>query len=407
MRRIIFPQEASVPSIWNRYSDAKRRSCMLMVTHTCNLNCSYCYETHKDNQMMTLAMAQEIIKKEFEQFKNNSIYEDILIDFMGGEPLMNFPLIRDIVEWLEKDYPNFPWLCYATTNATLIYEARKKWFRNHKDSIVLGGSYDGTAAIQITNRGEEASKADLEFLHSCWPYQGFRMTISKETLPQLASAIIEMQRKGYTLEAALAQGVDWNQDDARLYLEQLRILKNSYLSDESLFPINIMTKPLAFIGNSTNSLTQTKFCGTGTNMVTYDVDGSAYGCHMFTPIVLGKEKALKVNQIDWSCKTIAEDPVCGKCVLKCWCPTCMGFNYRYRGDVAKRDLRWCKMILAEALVVCEFQIEYLTSNHTIWGEKDGQYAQQALEAYSVLSHLNIEDFDAPFLCKSCPQGERR
>ena len=406
MRSVVFPQEAAVPSIWDRASDAKRRSCMLMITHACNLNCSYCYETHKDNQMMTFAMAQNIIKKEFEQLKNSSDFEYILIDFMGGEPLMNFSLIKDVVEWLEEDYPDFPWLCYATTNGTLIFEDRKKWFREHKNSIVLGGSYDGTQQIQICNRGENSANADLEFLHSCWPYQGFRMTISKESLPNLANAIIETQKKGYTIEAALAQGVDWTEDDARLYLEQLRILKKVYLENESLRPINIMTKPLAFIGDFTNTLQQGKFCGTGTNMVTYDVDGTAYSCHMFTPIVLGKDQALQLNQIDWTNKSIAEDPGCSKCVLKCWCPTCMGFNYRYRGDVAKRDFRWCKMILAEALAVCEFQIEYLTSNHTIWAEKDGLYAQYALDAYNVLGGLNIETFNTQSLEEACPQEER-
>ena len=64
------------------------------------------------------------------------------------------------------------------------------------------------------------------------------------------------------------------------------------------------------------------------------------------------------------------------------------------------------MILAEALAVCEFQIEYLTSNHTIWAEKDGLYAQYALDAYNVLGGLNIETFNTQSLEEACPQEER-
>lgn len=396
MRKITFPQEHPIPSIWDRSSDAHRRSCMLMITHACNLNCSYCYESHKDNSMMTLSTAQSLILREFEMLKTNDTFTEILIDFMGGEPLMNFDLIKSVVEWLEESYPNIPWLCYATTNATLLTEERKAWFREHKDSIILGGSYDGTSQMQILNRGESSERADLEFLHSCWPYQPFRMTISKESLPDLATGILDMQRKGYHLEAALAQGIEWTTEDAILYMEQLRLLKNAYLKDSSLRPINIMTKPLAFIGETPTELTQTKFCGTGTNMVTYDVDGEPYGCHMFTPVVLGKEHALQLNKVDWKNEKISEDDHCRTCILKCWCPTCMGFNYRYRGDLAKRDLRWCQMILAEALVVCEFQIEYLTTKHTTWGDKDGLYAQYASDAYTALSSLRVEDAKSPF-----------
>lgn len=395
MRKLFFSKSKAVSSIWNRSSDTKRRSCMLLVTHACNLNCSYCYETYKDDQMMTFSTAQKIIKNELEHFDSNA-FEDLLIDFMGGEPLLNFPLIKEVVEWLEKDYPDFPWLCYATTNATLLCDDRKKWFEEHKNSIVLGGSYDGSPRLQAINRGEKALNADLEFLHFCWPYQGFRMTISKETLPNLANSIIDMQKKGYTLDVALAQGIDWSDDDAKIFLEQLRVLKNAYLKDESLYPINIMTRPLASIEKGVEGQMQKKFCGTGTNMVTYDVDGTAYGCHMFTPIVLGKERALQINKVNWENEEIGEDPYCCECIFKCWCPTCMGFNYRYRGDLAKRDTRWCKMILAEAIAVCEFQIEYLTSNHTIWGEKDSIYAQYALDACGVLSSLSLKTSNSPF-----------
>lgn len=37
---------------------------MLMITHACNLNCSYCYESHKRNAYMTVELAKEIISKE-------------------------------------------------------------------------------------------------------------------------------------------------------------------------------------------------------------------------------------------------------------------------------------------------------------------------------------------------------
>ena len=72
--------------------------------------------------------------------------------------------------------------------------------------------------------------------------QTFQMTISKETLPTLAEGVLEVQRKGYEISASLAQGVDWNLDDALLYREQLCMLKDAYLKDTSLKPFNRLTR---------------------------------------------------------------------------------------------------------------------------------------------------------------------
>ena len=87
---------------WDFEPSARRRTCMLMVTHACNLNCSYCYETHKKNAYMDVNLAKEIILREAQFVNDSDQFDELQIDFMGGEPFMNFPLIKDIVEWLEN-----------------------------------------------------------------------------------------------------------------------------------------------------------------------------------------------------------------------------------------------------------------------------------------------------------------
>lgn len=93
---------------------------MLMVTHACNLNCSYCYESFKRNSYMSFEMAKEIILKEAHMVAESDRFDEIQVDFMGGEPLMNFPLIKQIVEWLKNGGIDIPWICFASTNATLL-----------------------------------------------------------------------------------------------------------------------------------------------------------------------------------------------------------------------------------------------------------------------------------------------
>lgn len=383
------------------YPDSKLRcrTCMLMVTHACNLDCTYCYETHKDNKMMSFDLAKSIIIKEAELVQNDSRFDELEIDFMGGEPLMNFDLIKKIVEWLETNPISVPFICFATTNGTLLDEERKAWFKKYRDLVWLGVSYDGSTEMQRKNRGIEEKSVDFSFFHEVWPRQGFKLTVSKESLPHLAAGILESQRKGYRLAASLAQGVDWNDADAELYFEQLRLLSQASFDDPDLVPINLLTRPL--FGLTSPSQHQKRFCGTGVYMATYDVDGRSYGCHMFSPVVLGQNGALETSEVEWTCETIAEDQRCKECCLKDYCPTCMGFNYHYRGDLSKRDFRWCKMILAEAIASCEFQIKMLARQESLT-EEEAKHGQCALDAYPLLSALAIRKTRPPF--KLCRHG---
>ena len=65
--------------------------------------------------------------------------------------------------------------------------------------------------------------------------------------------------------------------------------------------------------------------------------------------------------------------------------------------MAKRDIRWCKMILAEALASCEFQIRVLTSRREKLDEVEAYYAQYALKAYPLLSQFSMATSQSPYV----------
>lgn len=382
-------------NIWEEEHSSKRRVCMLMITHACNFKCSYCYETHKQNTYMTVDLAKQIISEEAEMIESSDKFDEIQIDFMGGEPLMNFTLIKEIVEWLEKGAINVPWVCFASTNATLINDDIKDWLKKHKKYMILGISYDGTSKMQSQNRGTDNYEIDLDFFYNLWPEQTFQMTISKETLPFLAEGVLSVQRKGYEINASLAQGINWTMEDAKLYREQLCLLKEAYLKDVKLRPFNRLTRYVDVFNLAPTERRQIHGCGSGLNMVTYDVDGKKYGCHMFTPIVLGTG-AIGVNAIEWEKEDLMADPYCETCVLRRFCPTCPGFNYKFRGSFASRDKRWCPLVLAEAMTACEFQIERIAMINHLSAE-DAEHAQTAIKAYNVLKHLDLEKSVSPYV----------
>ena len=379
---------------WGYEGSTRRRTCMLMVTHACNLNCSYCYESHKKNAYMSVDLAKKIILKEAQFVKDSQNFDEMEIDFMGGEPFMNFPLIKEIVEWLEGGVINIPYVCFATTNGTLLTDEIKNWLREHKNTFVAGASYDGNSEMQSTNRGTDKYNLDLDFFNELWSYQPFHMTISKETLPNLAQGVLDIHKKGYKFDASLAEGVDWTLEDSLIYREQLCVLKDTYLKNDSLTPFNRLTRYINVSNVSATEKIQEKWCGAGKYMATYDIDGKKYGCHMFTPVVLG-DKALLADMVEWDAPESTADNYCKNCVLRNFCSTCAGFNYKYRGHLAIRDKRWCPMILAEALTACEFQIELISKMDKL-NIQDAQHGKAALQAYKVLKNLDIKKSQSPY-----------
>ncbi len=384
------------PIIENVPDNPYRRTCMLMVTHRCNLNCTYCYETHKDNREMSFDMAKSILLKEFEFVNNSDKFKEIEIDFMGGEPLINFPLIKQIVEWLDDEPPPVPYICFASTNGTLLDDEMKAWCERHRSSLYLSVSYDGYGSIQAINRGDKTNEIDYDFFRRLWPEQTFKFTISKDGLPNLAKSFIDAHKKGYLLAGSLAQGLEWNANDAKVYLEQLRILYNFYLDNLNVKPVNLLTR-FILVENSQCQRKQCKFCGTGDYMQTYDTDGNSYGCHMFTSIVCGEDKKITTTDIDWHDPRIAEDDFCTNCCIKNFCPTCMGFNYHYRGNLASRDKRFCNMVLAEAIASCEFQMNRLAICDELITVDDAVFAKTALNAYRILGQFDVEKSIPPFM----------
>lgn len=384
--------------IWATEPGETRRTCMLMITHSCNLNCTYCYEKFKSEKKMSFETAKEIILRECEIVKNDDRFDGLEIDFMGGEPMVNFGLMKQIVEWGEALPLPVPHIYFMTTNGTLFTEEAKRWFEKYKDVFWVGTSYDGTPEMQEKNRGQ-SNKVEMEFFYNLWPKQEFHMTVSKETLPNLAEGVLAIQRKGYSLIASLAEGILWTEDDVKIYYDQLLKLKNAYLEDLTLRPINLLVHQL-FINSSDQikNVEQKKYCGTGTYMQTYDVDGKAYGCHMFTPIVLG-ERAFTSETVDWECAANTIDPFCKECVLKNICPTCAGFNFNYRNNIAERDKNLCNITLVQMMVAAEFQLEILTASRKVLSDKDAKYVKLLLEAIPVLQQFNPFTTKAPFVSK--------
>lgn len=131
----------------------------LQVTQACNLRCKYC--AYSDNNGMERKhtaknMAWYTAKKALDFFHTHSIDSRfITIGFYGGEPLLNFDLIKKSILYSEQIFEGKPLLFSMTTNATLLTEDVLCFLE--KRDVALTISLDGPKQLNDMNRVFESS----------------------------------------------------------------------------------------------------------------------------------------------------------------------------------------------------------------------------------------------------------
>lgn len=367
--------------------------CTMMLTHGCNLNCVYCFEKFKDaRKNMTFETAQYIINKEVQKFHDAHREGQLKFDFFGGEPLLRFSLIQQVCMWAwEQNFP-VPITFSITTNGTLLDENKKDWLRQHKDKIRLIMSVDGMDDTQGANRGCHINMDAMTFLFETWPDTHVKATASKESIHSFGEGIVYWLKQGKQVEASFGVGVDWNKEDAAAYKRALEIVGDYCLEHMDIKPMGILMYPYTRLLEPLCNQIPPLNCGIERSMILYDYDGKEYPCHLFLPIVHG-DKDVKgyLNTISWKTPERFWEGDCKKCELRQICRTCYGFNYTQRGDVANRDKRLCNMLLAEAQIGSQFQINYymkLSTNRELTTE-ELLYLQAALVCYEKFKNFSF------------------
>lgn len=332
-------------------------SITLTLTEACNLKCYYCYEEQKTTKTMSFKTAKRIIDNEL-GLKDD--FDIMTIDFFGGEPFLEFDLLKTICEYVWSKEWNKEYRFFVSTNGTLIHGEIKEWLKQHKEKIWVGLSYDGNYEMQDINRCNSSDKIDLSFFAENWPTQGVKMTITPKTLPHLANGVIFLHEQGFNVNCNLAYGLDWSNLQYDTILEkQLSILINYYCSHPEIKPCSMLDMEISYVGIA-SQLEYTKWCGAGTSMRVYSTDGICYPCHFFEPLALGEEKAIKSFDIDFSQAVQLQDKDCNGCCLLPVCPTCYGSNYATTGDVSQKDKNICRLTKIMALANSFLKYKLLT-----------------------------------------------
>lgn len=335
----------------------RRKSLAITLTQRCNLNCTYCYENNRSSEKIDIDLAKNKIKEHISRIKRN---EEIEISFHGGEPFLEFDLLKEICDWYWKEKFPIKSIFFVTSNGTLIHGEIQKWLKNNRDKIYVALSIDGTREMHNINRSSSFDLIDLDFFSESWPIQPVKMTISEETINHLSDGIIFLHKKNLLIQANFAYGINWESNKNITALNSnLKKLINYYLQIPSITPCDILSMDISLISSQKEK--KDKWCGVGTDMTAIDIDGQEYPCHLFFPMALNKK-----TSFDWNDTELLLDNNCIKCPIYNICPTCYGINLINNGHPAIRDRNLCVLTKIRAKASSLFEakkIEYHTINN--------------------------------------------
>lgn len=335
------------------------------ITERCNLDCKYCYEKNKTLKTIDIEKAKKLV--DIILIEENT-YDSCVIEFIGGEPLLEIGLITQIIEYIESELIrlNHKWkhtLMYLfTTNGTVFTDDAKKLLTKIKNFASVGLSLDGIKYVHDLNRNNSYDKLmeNFNWWRETFPLSVTKSTVNRESLPYLFESVKHLIELGLTYIYINNVFEDiWKPEDTNIYKEQLTLIAD-YLIDNSLYDKVFVSYFSSRVETDSNLVGQTNFCGCGTSMLSMDCSGKLYPCLRFQPIDSGIGLSIgdvdnginfdKMIQFAFCNMNNLRDEYkekCAKCRAKTVCTWCTANNYNQTGSIFKRGVMPCSMIEAQ------------------------------------------------------------
>ena len=370
------------------YPEEKREfyNITLQVTENCCMACTYCYQHHKTNNMMTFDIAKLTIDKLLnDQFElvNTKNTCGIVLEFIGGEPLLQIDLLEQICSYTIREMIrlNHPWLYFlrlSNCSNGLLYNTPKvqEFFKKYNNFISFSISIDGDKELhdlcRLDLEGNGTYDRAIEAVHKHKQIYDIipstKMTLSPENINYTKKALLNLINEGYTIipfNCVFEKG--WDYSHAKILYNQLKEIAD-YLIESNLYnKINIRMFQENF-ANPMDEEDNQNWCG-GVNMksLALDYKGDIYPCIRYMNSSLnGRQKGLNVGNIKTGYLKTQEEQdnfkivtditrrsqstdECFYCPIARGCAWCSGYNYEEFGTPNKRATYTCVMHQAQAL----------------------------------------------------------
>ena len=347
----------------NRYSVIK--ALCLHVAHTCNLNCEYCFASqgkyHGDRALMSLEVGKRALDFLVE---NSGTRTNLEVDFFGGEPLMNWEVVKDIVRYgreLEKTHKK-KFRFTLTTNGVLLNDDVIDFANKEMHNVVL--SLDGRREVHDHLRKTVNGKGSYDTIVPKFQHfverrgdQGYYMrgTFTHNNV-DFTNDIFHMADLGFTelsMEPVVCKPDDpyaLTEDDLPALFEQYEILAKEMLKRDREgkgftfyhYMIDLKGGPCIY--------KRISGCGSGTEYMAVTPWGELFPCHQF----VGDEKYSLGNIWDGVknkeaqqefklCNAYAREE-CRDCWAKLYCSGgCAANSYHATGSITGVYEYGCKL----------------------------------------------------------------
>ena len=327
----------------------------LHVAHTCNLNCSYCFASQGKYKGDRALMSLEVGKRALDfLIENSQGRHNLEVDFFGGEPLMNFDMIKELVKYAREREKqcNKNFRFTLTTNGVLVDDDVIEFSNKEMSNVVL--SLDGRKEIHDKYRVDYAGNGSWEkivpkfqrFVEKRENKNYYMRGTFTHANPDFLNDIKEMLSLGFT-ELSMEPVVTSPDDPSALTEEDLPIVLEAYEKlAELMLKRNEEGKPFTFyhymidLKGGPCIYKRVSGCGSGTEYMAVTPWGDLYPCHQF----VGDEKFKLGNIWDgvtntdiqnefMACNVYAREE-CKDCWAKLYCSGgCAANAYHATGSV--------------------------------------------------------------------------
>ena len=327
----------------------------LHVAHTCNLNCDYCFASQGKYQGERALMSFEVGKRAFDfLIENSGTRRNLEVDFFGGEPLMNWDVVKQLVAYarsIEKEKgKNFRFT--LTTNGILLDDEVIDFLNKEMSNVVL--SLDGRPEVNDHFRKDYAGNGSYEkivpkFLRLVEKRGGkdyyVRGTFTHNNV-DFTNDLFHMADLGFTelsMEPVVCPPGDpyaLTEEDLPKLFEQYEILAKEMIKRDKEGRGFTFYHYMLDLKHGPCIYKRITGCGSGTEYMAVTPWGELFPCHQF----VGDEKYSLGNIYDGVTNTEIQDgfrscnayarPECKDCWARLYCSGgCAANSYHASGSI--------------------------------------------------------------------------
>lgn len=268
----------------------------LHIAHDCNIRCAYCFASQGDFKGDRSLMSYEVGKAALDLLvRSSGSRRNLEVDFFGGEPLMNFEVVKQLVTYgrsLEEPFGK-KFRFTLTTNGVLLNDENMAYINENMDNVVL--SIDGRKEVNDKMRYTITGGGTYDIIVPKFQklVEGrkdksyyIRGTFTKNNL-DFAHDVIHMADLGFkstSVEPVVAKPCD----SYALTEEDLTVLNEQYdLLAETLIERHNTDKAFQFfhfaldLGQGPCVVKRLSGCGAGSEYLAITPEGDVYPCHQF------------------------------------------------------------------------------------------------------------------------------